>query len=446
MFSDPLSEPALEVEAEQDSSNALERATIERVRAMVANGELDDAITFLDDTLREDGGGLALRALRAKLDYAGGDYSSAAVRYASVAVEAEEIPALRLNEALCLLRAGRHDDAFAVLFRLLTRGIQTPRLWGYLGVALEQRGQYQDAAAAYHAGSYTAAAKRMRRRKLDSSLARDEDEPLEQSATRGIEALRGQIQRTSPPEQLATNGVTDAPHSFANLVANGAGDAEPLHAPRTLLDLTLASLLVVPEDLQWSHHSSGLVSATARADAPFYYDTRAFVARARVAEVAPPSGATKGFTKIDSGRVVLGPRQDGEVLQLLDLAGESLVVHDRYVVAFAVETGDMPVRHSAPWPLEMLQFSGAGTLVLGLPDSVLTYDVRGGDEFELRAASLVGWAGELEAIVDADVNRASGRVRFAGNGTVLLLTKSHTTTSPRTVGDRWMSPTDRRMV
>lgn len=263
-------------------------------------------------------------------------------------------------------------------------------------------------------------------------LGADSSESGAGSATRGVEALREETTRTAPPSSLGDAAMTELPSSLSGLGgAQEQEDAAQLTAPRTLLDLTLSSLLVVPADVPWSRHPSGLVCATADAQAPFYYDTRAFVARARVAETAPASAASnKGFTKIDGGRVVLGPRSDDEKLHLLDLAGESLIVHDRYVVAFAAADGDVPTRHPSPWPLEMLQFSGAGAVVLGLPDAVLAYDVRIGDEFELRASNLIGWAGELTALVDTELARAGRRVRFVGNGTVLLLTRPHGISSP----------------
>lgn len=459
-MSDPLSEALLD---DDDSrpfvSSGLERAAIDRVQQLVAEGSLDEATSFLDESLREEGGGLALRALRAKLDYVAGHYSSAAVRYASVAIEAEEIPSLRLNEALCLLRAARYDDAFGVLFRLVTRGMQSARLWGYLGVALEHRGQYQDAGAAYLAGGYPEAAHRMRRRKLDSTLAREGAERLERDElatgerhdqpeghgaqeTRGIEALRDPNQRTSPPARFETDrGVTEMPRSFAGLLVEPEsghdGDARP---PRTLLDLTLAALLVVPTDTAWSRHPSGVVCASVPPSAPVHYDPRSFVARSSAGSRSDAAATNKGFAKLGAGRIVLAPRHDAETLHLLDLAGETLVVSDRYVVAFAAPEGG-PLRHEAPWPLEMLRFSGEGMLVLGLPDAFVTYDVRSGDDFELRAASLVGWAGELTVALDGDgtVAPPHRRVRFTGNGTVLLLTRSLSATSsmiPHSAGHR----------
>ena len=478
-MSEPLDEAQLDDDPAPSGATSLERATMERAEQLLAAGELEAAATLLDETLREEGGGLAIRALRAKIDYAGGNFSSAAARYAGVAIEAEEIPSLRLNEALCFLRADRFDEAFAVLFGLLTRGIQSPRLWGYLGAALEHRGQYQEAGAAYLAGGYSVAARRMRRRKLDSTLVRagapglEQDElsvPAEHApssspdgapgATRGVEALRDGNQQTSPPVRFESHAHThthtdrtELPRSFANLLsepelhAAPTGEARP---PGTLLDLTLATLLVVPADEPWSKHPSGLVIASAAPATPVYYDTRAFVARSAAAEPHSMRGssASKGFTKLDLGRILLGPRADGETLHLLDLAGESVIVHDRYVVGFGAahaHGGGVPARHEAPWPLEMLRFSGEGMLVLGLPDAILTYDVRSDDDFELRAASLIGWAGELEVFLDGDAAAgASRRVRFAGNGTVLLLTRPFATTSPiipRLAGQR--SPADR---
>lgn len=458
--SDPLSEALLEDDAAASLSSGLETAAMQHVQQLCVEGHLDAAIAHLDDRLREDGGGLALRALRAKLDYMAGHYASAAVRYATVAAEAEDIPSLRLNEALCLLRAARHDDAFAVLFRLLTRGVTGPRLWGYLGVALEHRDQYQDAAAAYHAGGYTLAARRMRRRKLDSTLvsagaarlAQDELASTEESParedqlaqqTRGIEALRDPNRRTAPPTRFETDhGVTDMPRSFAGLLSEPEaadeqdGDTRP---PRTLLDLTLAALLVVPTAAPWSRHRSGLICASAPLSVPIHYDPRAFVARASASGSRRADATIKGFATARDGRVVLAPRTAGETLHLLDLGGETLVVNDRYVVAFDASRGDGslgPNRYEAPWPLEMLRFSGEGMLVLGLPEEFLTYDVRSGDDFELRAASLVGWAGELVVSLDGEGAPTSApshqRVRFAGNGTVLLLPM----TSPMTSSQR----------
>ncbi len=459
--SDPLSKGLLD-DAILSVSTGLERATIERVQRLVADGNADQATALLDESLGEEGGGLALRALRAKLDYLAGDYSSAAARYASVALEAEEIPSLRLNEALCLLRAARYDEAFVVLFRLVTRGVTNARLWGYLGVALEHRGQYQDAGAAYLAGGYAEAAHRMRRGELvregaggrpQDELAADEDEddiakPESHAAqeTRGIEALRDPNRRTSPPARFETDpGLTEMPRSFSGLLVEPEithdGDRESRPA-RTLLDLTLAALLVVPSDAAWSRHPSGLVCASVPPSGPVHYDARSFAACSSAGSRATAAGTNKGFARLSEGRILLAPRHEAETLHLLDLAGENLVVNDRYVVAFDAPDGEGgPFRHEAPWPLEMLTFSGEGMLVLGLPDTFLTYDVRSGDDFELHAASLVGWAGELAVTLDGDGAMApsSRRVRLAGNGTVLLLGRSFSATSsmiPRSAGQR----------
>lgn len=239
------------------------------------------------------------------------------------------------------------------------------------------------------------------------------------------QALREESRRTAPPTAAPSSLSALQPESLGLTVAEENG-------MRTLLDATLSALLV-PGESTWLEHTSGLVCVEARPERPVSFDGRGLVARSGGALT---TAATQGFSRTSAGRVMLGPRVPGEQLQLLDLAGERLIVQDRYVLAWSAPASDTssPLRHPAPWPLELLAFGGQATLVLGLPQSFLAYDVHPGDDFEVRPASLVGWAGDLDVRLDGAPGLTSKPARFSGNGTVLFVP---TTTSA--------SLTERRM-
>lgn len=211
---------------------------------------------------------------------------------------------------------------------------------------------------------------------------------------------------TAPPSSPVDTAMTEVPKSFASMMEPDRSSKRP----RAVLEATLAAL-VVPDEGAWWKHPSGMVCSPADSTAAVSFDPRAFVAHAGAARAA--GLGTHGFSRAERGRVMLGPRRAGELLELLHLDGEALVVRDRHVVAWA---GRSPRRHEAPWPLELLEFAEDAVLVLGLQRPFVTYDVRG-DIFELRTDTLIGWAGSF--VVRAE--SADGHTRLEGDGTVLFL-------------------------
>jgi hypothetical protein len=239
------------------------------------------------------------------------------------------------------------------------------------------------------------------------------------------QALRDESRRTAPPTAAPASFEPGSPVYGTDVVPA----SEPAPAARSLLDATLGAL-VVPGESAWSQHETGLVLALASSAAPVSFDPRALVARAGG---AAPQPGSHGFSRATAGRLMLGPRTPGELVQLLDLAGESLVVQDRFLAAWGAEPAAgpqaAPVRHPAPWPLELLELSGPFRVVLGLPQPFLAYDVQHGDDFEIRTSVLVGWAGDLDVSLVSPASLASATARFAGNGTVLFLPGGSAATS-----------------
>lgn len=441
----PLDESAL---SEHGAVKPSERQTFAEASRAVRDGKPQEAAALIDAKLEAEGGvgSLSLRALRAKLDYLMKDYVTAAERYADVANEAEDMPSLRLNQALCLLRAERWEQAFTVLFRLLSQSrrqgnehANEARLWGYLGVALEHMGRREDAETAYLAGGYDPAARRVRRARLHFKLVTTDAPPAPPHATLDVHTMAPRSNETSlpGPSAVSRTGDTALPpssHGAESAAHEAADHAEeemvlserPSLLPKPLLDTTLASLFVAQGGAPLSRHPSGLVRGIARHDAPLAYDPRArFATSEDIAEVdstpyAFRAGGRHGFLRALSGVLLLRPREPGETLHLLELGDEVLTLDDRFVAAFdaRLTTG----RDSAPWPLEMLSFHGNGVVVLGLPEPFLSFDLRDSQRFEVPAAAVVGWIGELTASTTAEgPNPWLLPLRFQGNGTLLFL-------------------------
>ncbi len=430
---------------EHGAAKASERQTMSDAARAVREGRIQDAAALLDAKLEAEGGAsLALRALRAKLDYLAKDYTAAAARYSDVATDADDMPSLRLNEALCLLRAERYDQAFGVLFRLLAQQarkegerVTDARLWGYLGVALEHMNRREDAETAYLAGGYDPAARRVRRQRLhfklvtpDGSLPTDVAPPMPApNQTRPPPSNQLEDTYTSHPlDSGARIGDAIASTSFAASSDEHVLSERPSLLPKPLLDTTLASLFVAQGGAPLSRHPSGLVRGVARHDAPLAYDPRArFATSEDVADLdATPyafrAGGRHGFLRSLSGVILLRPRELGETLHLLELGDEALTLDDRFVAAFDGRLNT--TRDPAPWPLEMLSFQGSGVVVLGLPEPFLSFDLHDSQRFEVPAAAVVGWIGSLSATpAGQGPNPWLLPLRFQGNGTLLFLSK-----------------------
>lgn len=430
---------------EHGAAKANERQTIADAARAVREGRIQDAAALLDAKLETEGAAsLALRALRAKLDYLSKDYTAAAARYSDVAADAEDMPSLRLNEALCLLRAERYEQAFGVLFRLLAQQtrkegerLTDARLWGYLGVALEHMGRREDAETAYLAGGYDPAARRVRRQRLhfklvtpDGSLPTDVAPPMatptETRPPPSSELEDAQSSHRLDAHPSSRDGA--APASLGGPSDEHVLSERPSLLPKPLLDTTLASLFVAQGGAPLSRHPSGLVRGVARHDAPLAYDPRArFATSEDVADVdATPyafrAGGRHGFLRSLSGVILLRPRELGETLHLLELGDEALTLDDRFVAAFDGRLNT--TRDPAPWPLEMLSFQGSGVVVLGLPEPFLSFDLHDSQRFEVPAAAVVGWIGSLSATpAGQGPNPWLLPLRFQGNGTLLFLSK-----------------------
>ncbi len=429
---------------EHGAAKANEQQTIADAARAVREGRIQDAAALLDAKLEAEGtASLALRALRAKLDYLSKDYTAAAARYSEVATEAEDMPSLRLNEALCLLRADRYEQAFGVLFRLLAQSrkkdgerLTDARLWGYLGVALEHMGRREDAETAYLAGGYDPAARRVRRQRLhfklvtpDSLLPTDVAPPMTvPTETRPPPSSELDDASSSHRREPHPSDEAAGPPSLGQSADEYVLSERPSLLPKPLLDTTLASLFVAQGGAPLSRHPSGLVRGVARHDAPLAYDPRArFATSEDVADVdATPyafrAGGRHGFLRSLSGVILLRPREPGETLHLLELGDEALTLDDRFVAAFDGRLST--TRDPAPWPLEMLSFQGSGVVVLGLPEPFLSFDLHDSQRFEVPAAAVVGWIGSLSATpAGQGPNPWLLPLRFQGNGTLLFLSK-----------------------
>lgn len=279
-----------------------------------ARGVIEEALAILPDDLSARNV-LALCCLQL------GQLEEALVLYESVESELPGSVHAKVNLGLVLIKLGRAAVARPLLERAIELAPDHNRAWGYLGIALEQLGDYEEAERALLAGHYATAAARLRER--HAGVTRDADAVREFSpeSTRGaMPAARYHRHSTLPPEvpapaveklatptvgvnQLRRFNTTLRPPEFVAeqpvriTAAPPSGQHKTTHPPEVideipselaitpsagprssastderaakgtrpilpLLDAALASLLVPPSEASVSVHATGLVIVT----------------------------------------------------------------------------------------------------------------------------------------------------------------------------------------
>jgi hypothetical protein len=241
--------------------------------------------------------------------------------YVSIEAGAPDSVNAKVNLAFVLIKLGRAAAARPLLERAIELSPDYRRAWGYLGIALEQLGLYEDAERALLTGHYATAATRLRARHVDGEIKQPREFSPESARlamppgrygrhtlppnapsptgdapatpTVGIAQLRrfnttlrppefvaeGPVRITSPPLGLTSSGppdhVDEIPSSTVFAPSRRSAPMDGDGAPKQtrpvvpLLDAALASLLVAPSEASVGVHPTGLVIVSlVESDAP----------------------------------------------------------------------------------------------------------------------------------------------------------------------------------
>ena len=115
----------------------------------------------------------------------------------------------KVNLALVLIKTGRHAEAPPLLERALTIEPDHRRAWGYLGIALEQLEQYEEAERALLAGHFAAAASQLRERHALGT--REASQEFSAASTRAAMPEMRYKKRTLPPQVPSGNDAPPLP-------------------------------------------------------------------------------------------------------------------------------------------------------------------------------------------------------------------------------------------
>jgi thioredoxin-like negative regulator of GroEL len=287
-----------------------------RVDALVCEGckqlrhhEPQRALLLIEQALELAPNDLNARSALALCFLQLGRLEDAFVLYQAVEAELPESVHAKVNLALVLIKLGKAATARPILERALEIAPGHRRAWGYLGIALEQLGHFEEAERALLAGHYSTAASRLRERHATTergavlefsaestltampaaryrqrTLPPDARAPLidrPATPTVGISQLRRFNTTLRPPEFVAEQPVRitvappkmtmhppepveEIPSEMAVTPASkpgGGNDGTPKPTRKILplLDAALASLLLPPSEASVGVHATGLV-------------------------------------------------------------------------------------------------------------------------------------------------------------------------------------------
>lgn len=246
-----------------------------------------------------------------------GQLADALVLYELIEAELPTSVRAKVNLAFVLIKLGRASTAKPLLERAIELAPDHRRAWGYLGIALEQLGLYEEAERALLAGHYATAARRLRERHDDREQRSVREFSAESARTAmpatkyarqtlppeapapfldgpttptvGVSQLRRFNTTLRPPELVAAQPArvtvappsavlltTPPPESLDEIPADMAAAATTTVAPVSgqqgdergpkptqpilpLLDAALASLLLPPSEASVGVHATGLV-------------------------------------------------------------------------------------------------------------------------------------------------------------------------------------------
>ena len=387
--------------------------------------------------------------------------------------------ALLVNLALCYLKTGQGQQARSVLEELVREQPDHVRAWGYLGLAYERLGDLDKAETAFDRAGHTAMARRVSEQREARRAAPVVDPTAEEDALRKEDAdvgataavafseldsgelsfalaepaLRrtesgtwravelGAAVRTAPsiPPPPPVAAPLPAPTSPEPPLASLAPDAArgALRSPRAFESTMRDATLTCPEGEPVAMHASGLVLVqttpefefAARLDALRSYTgelaTQVLQRQTRTPSQEPFGGVAAPLMRLRAGGpLVLGPRASHRLVPLR-LDGELAFLREDAVLGFDLrltfENGRLTFSEAEQ--LFVVQFRGAGTVVLELLDPIVVLPVTPQRAVTARRESIIGWQGRLlpRALPMSEAPSGQrGLVTFAGDGALLL--------------------------
>lgn len=426
----------------------------------------------------------AARNLLAVACFQAGNFEHAAFIYESLEQEFPLSVAAKVNHGLVRLRLGDAMFARDLLEQAVAMDPSQRRAWGYLGVALEQLGQIDEAEHALLAGHHASAAHGLRLRHQSEDLATPQGIPeADPDATRRAMPLLTYRRKTLPPDpwmRSVAGGVTEVgtqsgppsacegsqadagpladswpppttpPTDPIEEIAFGAtvsplppppgmGSSPPKQSRAALpvLDAALSALIVTPHEASAIAHPTGLVlvgliEGEAR-DGGFAANMECLLATAgslrresmpkRGTRIVSLKGSDGAFVRITgTGQLVLRP-PPGHRLWHVQMDADVAFFREELVVAFDLGLlSDLRYfRQPLGGAVTLARFRGDGTVVLKLDQPFIALDVRAEERVRLRTDMLLGWIGLLSPEpTDVSGDGHDDFTTFTGEGTVLL--------------------------
>jgi Tetratricopeptide repeat len=434
-------------------------------RFIEAKGELERALSLRPfDPKCEDLLGVACFRL--------GDYVRAIQIFGGLAARFSDEAPLRINLALCFLKTGKPEAARATLDPVVRHDPDHKRAWSYLGLALRELGQIEQAELAFGRGGHAPRGVRASDRpwgtsRAASPLVRDIDEgapSLAENAFSEIDTgdLRfalASLEPAGPGEGWHTLELGDpsSPPGSALEAPASVLPVSTLRGPAQSLAPALAPgvgkkrlrrfppSLVPPPGGGVSLHPSGLLlvrveeasAFAARLDAVRVMggpsSTHVLHRRTHESETDEVLGGIGGpLVHVAGGaELVLGAKPPRE-LAVLELDDDLAFVREDVLVGFEMRLGyengrvgvdaDHAGRPSSDG-LPVVQLRGSGTVVLELTGKLVGTACVPGRPVLVRREWLLGWQGRLlpRALPAAESpNGQRGLIGFSGEGIVLL--------------------------
>jgi hypothetical protein len=403
-------------------------------RPLEAKSELEHALTLEPNDPRG-------RGLLAVVYFRLGLYARAIGLYEALLLEQPDEAALRLNLALCQLKAGKAQAARAELQRIVDADSDHVRAWGYLGLALERLGQVDEARHAFERAGEQDMAQRMVQRGAKPVHSFELGSVPRSAVAQGSATFEdldaGELNLAlaatsdapvAPPRRLDTLGW-GAPRTAAS-----ATWLEPPTLTDLVTDVRVPSskgVFVLGTRLARAELDASAVGFAIRLDSLRSYSGTASPEILSQQGRAGGDGETFGgigtpfLSMKGPGHILVGPRSS---LRLLAVELQDQVVFFRrdvllgFELSLSYENGRLPLGDG---DAALVQLHGDGAVLLELPCDLIATDVRVG-QLTVRKENIVGWVGRLLPRT-LDVGEAPcgqrGLIAFSGEGTLLLAGK-----------------------
>jgi hypothetical protein len=395
-----------------------------------------------------------------------GLYPRAIQIYEGLATQFPRDVSVRINLALCYLKTGQPELARRTLQDAVQLNPQHKRAWGYLGLALQNLGEFEQAQIAFERGGHAMMAKRvMDRRRRSSRPATDEfpseiDEGVRSMAEVAFSELdAGELRfALAEPEPsrpgdghwhaLELGGVTPSKPPYAAAAPAASWRVrEPEATPMTPPPRgPTPPLLVAPVESTVSLYASDVLLArveegqafAARLDAlraiAGPVSSRALHRRVRDADTNEVLGGIGSPLVRIAGPIhlVLGSRP-GRQIAIVTLTDQLAFVREDMLLGFelkiAFESGRVTLdpegggARASSDGVPVVQLRGRGALALELGAKLGGLPSMSGRPLLVRREWVVGWLGRLvpRALPTGEApNGQRGLVSFSGEGTVLV--------------------------